>query len=149
MRQNFSSYQHLFHHVWQFAWLSVLIQWSTEMHTLGMVLDTCLYVTQFWKTLHIPYSGKVWQGESLTNLVNHPWFTKLKPSKFLLTIITFWLNLFIRQTFFRQLLETSEFAKLYPRQAFPLYSTHITGFREIQIWNVKCVIDFFCLIVAT
>ena len=26
-------------------------------------------------------------------------FTKLKPSKFLLKIITFWLNLFIRETF--------------------------------------------------
>jgi len=48
----------------------------------------------------VPYSGKVWQGESLANLVNHPWFAKLKPSKFLLTVITFWLNLFICQTFF-------------------------------------------------
>ena len=29
----------------------------------------------------IPYSGKVWQGESLVNLANNKVFAKLKPSK--------------------------------------------------------------------
>ena len=29
----------------------------------------------------IPYSGNVWQGESLANLANPAWFAKLKPSK--------------------------------------------------------------------
>ena len=70
----------------------------------------------------ILYSWKVWWGESLAN---HSWSIKLKPSKFLLTIITFWLNLFIRQTFFRQMLKKSKFAKLLPCQTFPLYSMHL------------------------
>jgi len=51
-------------------------------------------------TIQILYSRKVWLEEILENLANHERFTKLKPSKFLLTVITFWLNLFIRQTFF-------------------------------------------------
>jgi len=46
------------------------------------------------------------------SLANNLCFAKLKPSKFLLTIITFWLNLFIRLTFFHQMLEMSKFAKL-------------------------------------
>jgi len=33
----------------------------------------------------------------------------------------FWQNLFIRLTFFHQLLKTNKFAKLLPRQTFPLY----------------------------
>ena len=28
----------------------------------------------------LQYSGEVWQGKSLLNLANHPWFAKLKPS---------------------------------------------------------------------
>ena len=36
--------------------------------------------------LDIPYSGKVWQIESLANLVNHLQFAKLKPSKVVVTI---------------------------------------------------------------
>jgi len=71
----------------------------------------------------VPYSRKVWQGKSLVNLANHPWFAKLKRSKFLFTIITtFWLNWFILQTFFRQMLKTSKFTKLLLCQTFPLYS---------------------------
>ena len=54
----------------------------------------------------LPYSGKVWRGKSLVNLANHLGFAKLKPSKFLLIIITLWLNLSIRQTFPDQMLIT-------------------------------------------
>jgi len=61
---------------------------------------------------NIPYSGKVWRGESLVNLENHLRFAKLKPSKFLLTITTYWLSQIICQTFFHQMLKTSKFAKL-------------------------------------
>ena len=34
---------------------------------------------------HIPYSGKGWRVESLANLANHLRFTKLKPSKVVVT----------------------------------------------------------------
>ena len=61
---------------------------------------------------NIPYSRKVWQGESLANLVNHQQFTKLKPSKSVVIIITLWLNLLFHQTFPRQTLKKSKFAKL-------------------------------------
>jgi len=49
-----------------------------------------------------------------------------KPSKFLLTIITFWLNPFIHQTFFCQMLKMSKFAKLYSHQTFLLYGSDFT-----------------------
>ena len=56
------------------------------------------------------------------NLVNRPRFTKLKPSKLGLKINNVLADLLIRQTLFRQMLETSQFAKLPPpRQTFPLY----------------------------
>ena len=74
------------------------------------------------KYLKLPYSEKVWWGESLVNLVNRPQFAKLKPSKFVLTINNLLADLLIRQTFFRQMLETSQFAKLSRHQTFPLYS---------------------------
>ena len=34
----------------------------------------------------IPYSGKVWQVESLVNLANHLQFANLKPFKVIVTI---------------------------------------------------------------
>ena len=80
----------------------------------------------------ILYSGKVWWGESLANLVNHPWFAKLKPSKLVLTINNLLADLLIFQTFFRQILKESI------RQTFPLYGnkkwsvgmTYMTGFEK-------------------
>ena len=60
----------------------------------------------------VPYSGKVWQGESLANLVNRRWFAKLKPYKLVVTIDNLLAELFIHQTFFRQMLRKDEFAKL-------------------------------------
>ena len=59
--------------------------------------------------LTIPYSGKVWWGESLAN---HPRFAKLKPSKLVLAINNLLADLLIRQTFVHQMFETSQFAKL-------------------------------------
>ena len=44
----------------------------------------------------IPYSGKVWRGKSLANLVNSPWFAKLKPSKIVLTMNNLLADLLIR-----------------------------------------------------
>ena len=72
---------------------------------------------------HIPYSGKVWRGESLANLVNRRRFAKLKPSKLIPTIDNLLADLFIRQTFFRQTLKNNGFAKHSARQTFPLYGT--------------------------
>ena len=69
------------------------------------------------------YSGKVWRGESLANLVNGLRFAKLKPSKLIVTIDNPLADLFIRQTFFRQTLENSRFAKHSARQTFPLYGS--------------------------
>ena len=46
------------------------------------------------------YSRKVWWVESLAILVNRRRFTKLKPSKLVVTINSPLADLFIRQTFF-------------------------------------------------
>ena len=62
----------------------------------------------------IPYSGKVWQGESLTNLANHLRFAKLKPSKLVVTIDNPLADLLIRQTFFRQTLEKVDSPNILP-----------------------------------
>ena len=47
----------------------------------------------------LPYSGKVWRGESLAKLANRMRFAKLKPSKLVVTIDNPLADLFIRQTF--------------------------------------------------
>ena len=78
-----------------------------------------IYGKYHYKT--IPYSGKVWRGESLANLANRLRFAKLKPSKLVVTIDNPLADLLIRQTFFRQTLEKSRFAKHSARQTFPLY----------------------------
>ena len=51
-------------------------------------------------------------GESLVNLANRPWFTKLKPSKLVLSINNLLADLLLHQTVFCQMLEKSQFAKL-------------------------------------
>ena len=73
--------------------------------------------------MDLPYSGKVWRGESLANLANRRRFAKLKPSKLIPTIDNPLADPFIRQTFFRQTLKNSRFAKHSARQTFPLYGT--------------------------
>ena len=67
----------------------------------------------FRQEVGIPYSGKVWRGESLANLANRQRFAKLKPSKLVVIIITLWPDLFIHQTFLRQTLKKSKFTKLF------------------------------------
>ena len=47
----------------------------------------------------VPYSRKVWRGESLVNLANLPQFAKLKPSKLVFTINNLLVDLLICQTF--------------------------------------------------
>ena len=66
-------------------------------------------------------------GETLANLANGPWFAKLKPSKLVLIINNLLADLLIRQTFFCQMLETSQFVKLSPCQTFSV--DKITVFR--------------------
>ena len=58
------------------------------------------------------YSGKVWRGEGLVNLVDCPWFAKLKPSNLVLTIDNLLADLLIHQTFLGQMLKKSQFTKL-------------------------------------
>ena len=81
------------------------------------------YLCKLW----LPYSGKVWRGESLANLANRRRFAKLKPSKLIPTIDNPMADLFIRQTFFRQTLKNSRFAKHSARQTFPLYGNLIVN----------------------
>ena len=57
-----------------------------------------------------------WWGETLANLVNRPWFARLKLSKLILII-----NNLLADLLIHQMLETSEFAKIFPRQTFPSY----------------------------
>ena len=47
----------------------------------------------------ILYSGDIWWGESLANLVNHMQFDKLTLSKLVVTISNLLADLFIRQTY--------------------------------------------------
>ena len=63
----------------------------------------------------------------MANLANRPQFAKLKPSKLVLTINNLLADVLIQQTFFRQMLETSEFTKLSPCQTFPLYGIALSN----------------------
>ena len=80
--------------------------------------------------------GKFGRG-SLANLVNCPQFTKLKPSKLVLTVNNLLADLLIRQTFFHQMLEMSQFAKLSPRQTFLLYSNCHCSYAGMYVFNLK------------
>ena len=70
--------------------------------------------------MYVPYSGKVWRGE---NLANHSRFAELKPSKLVVTVDNLLADLFIRQTFFRQMFRKNKFAKVSPCQTFPIYGS--------------------------
>ena len=69
------------------------------------------------------------------NLANCLLFTKLKPSKLVLTINNLLADLLIRQTFFHQMLKKSQFAKfpLPPHQTFLLYGSLQPGIGELTI----------------
>ena len=81
-----------------------------------MLSFVCIY-----SSVEVPYTGNVWQEESLANLMNHQRFGKLKPSKLVATIDNLLTNPFIRQTFFQNLYP-STFTNHYLHQTFPLYS---------------------------
>ena len=89
------------------------------------------------------YSRKVWRVESLANLANCLWFAKLKPSKLVLTINNLLADLLIRQTFFRQIVEKSQFANFYPCQTFPLYGI------LYYICNIKLYTTPHCILFFT
>ena len=93
---------------------------------------------------HIPYSGKVWQIESLVNLAYRLRFTKLKPSKLVVTNNNPLADLLIRQTFFRQTIEKSKFSKHSPRQTFLLYGT-IRFMYVLRLLHLCVVSDTFSL----
>ena len=63
-----------------------------------------------------------------------PWFTKLKPSKVVLTINNLLVDLLIHQTFFHQRLEKSQFAKLSPWQTSPPYSMQTSNSIVILVY---------------
>ena len=92
----------------------------------------------------LPYSGKVWRGESLANLANRLRFAKLKPSKLVVTIDNPLADLFIRQTFFHQTLKKSRFTKHSARQTFPLYGKY-TSLLCIGFCVLFYDITFICL----
>jgi len=56
-----------------------------------------------------------------------------KPSKFLLTIITFWLNLFICPTFFHQMLKTRKFTKLSCYTVYDLMTLILIDRLKVQL----------------
>ena len=58
--------------------------------------------------------GNFGGGGMLANLVNRPWFAKLKPSKLVLIINNLLADLLFRQIFFHQMLEMSQFTKISP-----------------------------------
>ena len=107
------------------------------------------YITSFLPHI-IPFSEKVWQGGSLVNLVNHPWFTKLKPFKLLFTINDLLAVVLICLTVFCQILKKSQFAKPYPCQTFLLYGNIVTFLlNEINLYsfsNSIVVLPLVCLL---
>ena len=100
-------------YIWQSLWKGTFCNFH-NFHSIAnrfpwlMVLQYC----------------KLWQRETLANLANHLWFTKLKPSKLVLVINNLLADLLIRQSFFRQMLEKSQFNKISPCQTFPPYGNN-------------------------
>ena len=70
---------------------------------------------------------------------NHLRFAKLKPSKVVIIINNLLVDLFVHQTFFRQTLEKSKFAKHSPRQTFLLAIQYALYCKVYPISQVKCV----------
>ena len=63
----------------------------------------------------------------MANLANCPPYAKLKPSKLVLTINNLLADLLIHQTFFCQVLKTSQFAKLF-HYTVNCYSTFLVAY---------------------
>ena len=113
MRLDTSSIHYLL--LLQVWWLNPTIKSYKLCYILGN-LTKCLanLTTTRLRLCYVPYGDKLWRGETLANLANRPWFTKLKLSKLILIINNLLADLFIRQTFFRQMLEKSQFARFPP-----------------------------------
>ena len=76
----------------------------------------------------ILYSGKVLRGESLANSENCQLFSKLKPSKLVLTITNLLVDLLNHQTLFCQMFKKSKFTELCPTK-FSSYMVTATEWR--------------------
>ena len=62
-----------------------------------------------------------------------------KTTKLVLTIDNLLTDLLIRQTFFHQILEKSQFTKLSTHQTFPLYSTSYSSYDVYKLCRVVLV----------
>ena len=122
--------------LWQQCVFSLidLISWGFDFVWLrtGSLSDCecAIYVAVvklvYQRKVDILYGGKLWWGKTLANLVNRPWFTKLKPSKLVLVI-----NNLLGDLLFRQMLGKSQFAKISPRQTFSPY-----GIVNLRHWLI-------------
>ena len=86
----------------------------------------------------MPYSGKVWWVESLMNLANHLRFAKLKPSKFVLIIITFLTESIHLPNFSSPNAQNEKSCQFFPSQTSPLYSTPLVMLLLIIKYNNDC-----------
>ena len=123
-------------------YMYVLIYYSCNFNQTIPLTNPTQVMSRFH---YIPYSGKIWRGESSANLANRPWFAKLKPFNLVLTIGNILADLLIRQTFFRQMLEKSELAKLSPRQTFPLYGNHNCDDENVINFTGYFNVSSFCI----
>ena len=103
-------------HIWLIVNLiRAIVKYS---HTYNSVVGLHNTVTcsnnSYIHSMVIPYGGKLWRGKTLANLVNRPWFTKLKSSKLVLIINNLLGDLLVCQTFFHQMLEMNQFANVSP-----------------------------------
>ena len=113
-------------------------------YTLMICQRTSIVILTLYATVKdnndIPYSGKVWriwQKARRSPNLNHPNFSLVRP---------FHNNNEPRNAavanFFRQPLLMKRFAKLYPRQTFPLYSITIPTRPWYNSWMIKCMATF-------
>ena len=102
---------------------------------------------------YLNYSGRILVSPSKINRIYYRISGKfgefgvlsaIRQTKLVLTINNLLVDLLIHQTFFRQMLKTSQFAKLSPHQIFPLYSTLLrTTQQHIQYcFKIKMAVFF-------
>ena len=102
---------------------------ALEEETLRLQVEiTSLHKVMMYKNrwsfhFRVLYSESVWRVESLVNLANHLWFTKLKV---VVTINNPLADLFSHQTFSAKAWK-SKFTEHSPHQTFPLYGTYIAS----------------------
>ena len=74
----------------------------------------CYWIAQYVHNFGHYHIARKFGGTKLASWANRPWFAKLKLSKLVLTTKNLLADLLIPQTFFRQKLKKSQFAKLFP-----------------------------------